>query len=96
VVEGLGSHCQGGQKLEVVVKGGKVAAPAPVLAPAPAKKAPALAPRNSEAPTSVLGVPAPAPSPGPPQQPSEEPQRHGVVTAAIMIIESCHYYESTE
>lgn len=65
VVEGLGSHCQGGQKLEVVVKGGKAAAPAPVPAPAPAKKAPALAPSSSEAPTSVVGVPAPAPSPGP-------------------------------
>ncbi len=31
-----------------------------------------------------------------PQQPSEEPQRHGAVTAAIMITESRHYYESTE
>ncbi len=46
---------------EVVVKGGKAAVPAPT----PAKKAPALAPSSSEAPTSVLGVPAPAPSLGP-------------------------------
>ncbi len=65
MVEGLGSHCQGGQKLEVVVKGGKAAAPAPVPAPAPAKKAPALAPSSSEAPAPVVGVPAPAPAPGP-------------------------------
>ncbi|CAN5976932.1 unnamed protein product [Sphagnum jensenii] len=35
-----------GQKLEVVVKGGKAAAPAPVPALAPAKKAPALAPSS--------------------------------------------------
>jgi hypothetical protein len=31
-----------------------------------------------------------------PQQPLEEPQRHGVDIAAIMITESRHYYESTE
>jgi len=31
-----------------------------------------------------------------PQQPSEEPERHGAVTAAIRITESRHYYESTE
>ncbi len=49
----------------MVVKGGKAAALAPVPALAPAKKAPALTPSSSEAPTSVLGVPAPAPSPGP-------------------------------
>jgi hypothetical protein len=31
-----------------------------------------------------------------PQQPSEGPERHGAVTAAIMITESHHYYECTE
>jgi hypothetical protein len=31
-----------------------------------------------------------------PQQPLEEPQRQEVVTVAIMITESRHYYESTE
>jgi hypothetical protein len=31
-----------------------------------------------------------------PQQPSDEPERHGAVTAAIVITESRHYYESTE
>ncbi len=49
----------------MVVKGGKAAAPAAVPALAPEKKAPALAPSSSEAPTSVLGVPAPALSPSP-------------------------------
>ncbi len=49
----------------MVVKGGKAAAPALIPASAPAKKTLALAPSSSEAPTSVLRVPAPAPSPGP-------------------------------
>ncbi len=49
----------------IPIKAGKAVAPALVPAPAPAKKALALAPSSYEAPTYVLEVPAPAPSRGP-------------------------------